>query len=431
MRRWHRPGRCSAGAGPAVAGGGLLLLAACLFAELGYPGVWRELTAGLAGLPVAAPTPGALAQARRRVGPRRCGGLFDLLRGPAAVPRDRGVWWRGLLVCAIDGTIMTVPDTPANLARVQPSRRRQPRRHRLPAGPAAGPGRVRHPHRHRCGVRPDHQRGDHLCPGPAAQPPAGHDHAGRPELRRRRPGRPDRPVPGQSSWSGSGPAGAPRDCPSCAAAATALTCHVRRRAGAGHRRPDHRRDQRRARRTGALPADHHPARPPPLPRQQPDRASTTSGRRSKPPTWSSSPPSSAAGCCAPAPRPASTQEIYALLVTYQVLRTAMADATATRPGTDPDRASFTIAWQAARDQVIQAAGVIAGDRLDLAGTSAAWSWASCCPPGGCGPAPASSNAPSPNTRPAAADTDRDQLQSHRSPSTSSNPPETLTAATSP
>ena len=38
-----------------------------------------------------------------------------------------------------------------------------------------------------------------------------------------------------------------------------------------------------------------------------------------------------------------TQEIYALLITYQLLRTAMADATATVPGTDPDRASFTIA----------------------------------------------------------------------------------------
>ena len=46
----------------------------------------------------------------------------------------------------------------------------------------------------------------------------------------------------------------------------------------------------------------------------------------------------------------------------------MADATATRPGTDPDRASFTIAWQTARDQVIQAARVIAGTVIDLAGT---------------------------------------------------------------
>ena len=62
------------------------------------------------------------------------------------------------------------------------------------------------------------------------------------------------------------------------------------------------------------------------------------------------------------------QEIYALLVTYQLLRTAMADATTSRPGTDPDRASFTIAWQTARDQLICAAGIIAGTTIDLIGT---------------------------------------------------------------
>ncbi len=61
------------------------------------------------------------------------------------------------------------------------------------------------------------------------------------------------------------------------------------------------------------------------------------------------------------------QEVYALLVTYQILRTAMTDATITRPGTDPDRASFTIALHAARDQVIQATGVIAATTIDLAG----------------------------------------------------------------
>ena len=49
-------------------------LAARLFPELGYPGVWRKLTAGLAGLPVAAPTPSALLQARAGWGPRRCAG---------------------------------------------------------------------------------------------------------------------------------------------------------------------------------------------------------------------------------------------------------------------------------------------------------------------------------------------------------------------
>jgi hypothetical protein len=62
------------------------------------------------------------------------------------------------------------------------------------------------------------------------------------------------------------------------------------------------------------------------------------------------------------------QEVYALLVTYQLLRTAMADATGTRPETDPDRASFTTALHAARDLIIQAAGVIADTTIDLVGT---------------------------------------------------------------
>ena len=61
------------------------------------------------------------------------------------------------------------------------------------------------------------------------------------------------------------------------------------------------------------------------------------------------------------------QEVWALLVTYQALRTAIADAASTAPGTNPDRVSFTIALNTARDQVIQAAGVIAGTSIDLAG----------------------------------------------------------------
>ena len=66
--------------------------------------------------------------------------------------------------------------------------------------------------------------------------------------------------------------------------------------------------------------------------------------------------------------PGIAQEIYAILTAYQAIRIAMADATATRPGTDPDRASFTVALHAARDQIIQAQGVIAETTIDLAGT---------------------------------------------------------------
>ena len=62
------------------------------------------------------------------------------------------------------------------------------------------------------------------------------------------------------------------------------------------------------------------------------------------------------------------QEIYALLITYQALRTAITDATIGRPDVDPDRGSFTITLNAARDQLVKAAGVIADTVIDLVGT---------------------------------------------------------------
>jgi Transposase DDE domain len=61
------------------------------------------------------------------------------------------------------------------------------------------------------------------------------------------------------------------------------------------------------------------------------------------------------------------QEIYALLVTYQALRIAIADATLGVGDVDPDRASFTIALNTARDQLIAAAGVITDTVIDLVG----------------------------------------------------------------
>ena len=60
-----------------------LLLAGCLFPDLGYGQVWRRLTAGLGGLPLAVPTASAMTQARRRLGPAPLRELFFLLRGPA------------------------------------------------------------------------------------------------------------------------------------------------------------------------------------------------------------------------------------------------------------------------------------------------------------------------------------------------------------
>ncbi|MBM7861122.1 hypothetical protein JOD27_004946, partial [Lentzea nigeriaca] len=63
-----------------------------------------------------------------------------------------------------------------------------------------------------------------------------------------------------------------------------------------------------------------------------------------------------------------TQEIYALLVTYQLLRTTMADATDSRAAVPADRASFTVALQTARDQLVLAASVIADTVITLVGT---------------------------------------------------------------
>lgn len=88
-----------------------LLLAAVLFADVGYQQVLRRLVCG-AGLSVKPPGSSALSQAFRRIGVAPLRELFDLVRGPAAgSPR-----WHGLLVCAIDGTTMAVPDSAANAA---------------------------------------------------------------------------------------------------------------------------------------------------------------------------------------------------------------------------------------------------------------------------------------------------------------------------
>ena len=95
-----------------------LLLAGCLFAGAGLPGqVWHKLTAGLGGLPVASPgdervvrrpAPGGRRAAAVAVRPAARPGHGDHRAGAVR-------WWRGLLVCAIDGTTLTVPDSPANL----------------------------------------------------------------------------------------------------------------------------------------------------------------------------------------------------------------------------------------------------------------------------------------------------------------------------
>jgi hypothetical protein len=75
---------------------------------------------------VATPTSSALAQARHRIGVKPLAALFTLLAGPApASPR-----WRGLLLCAIDGTTMyghqTAPKAPSTAPTTKPSSPSEP-----------------------------------------------------------------------------------------------------------------------------------------------------------------------------------------------------------------------------------------------------------------------------------------------------------------
>lgn len=339
-----------------------LLLAACLFPELGYPGVWAKLTAGLSGLPVAAPTAGALAQARRRAGVAPLRFLFDLLRSPAAVPRGGGEWWRGLLVCAIDGTTLTVPDRPANLARFTKG-----------GGHHGGTGypQVRLLALVACGTRTviDAVFGP-ITAGETTYAPgllpslrqgmivlADRNFAaarlitaiakteaevlvrvknGRklPALRRYRDG-------SYLSQMGATPV-------------RVIEAQVTIATSAGHRTGIYRLA------TTLLDHRAYPAT---------DLIRLYHRRWEIETAYLELKSAILGGKVLRARTPAGIdQEIYALLITYQILRTAMTDATACAPGTDPDRASFTIAWQTARDQLITAAGVIAGTVIDLIGT---------------------------------------------------------------
>jgi len=338
-----------------------LLLAACLFPELGYPGVWRKLTAGLAGLPVAAPTPSALLQARRRVGAGPLRFLFDLLRGPAAVTGG-GTWWRGLLVCAIDGTILTVPDGPANLTRFTKG-----------GGSHGGTGypQVRLLALVACGTR---TLIDAVF-GPASKGETSYA----PDLLRSL--RQGMIVLADRNFAAG----------KLIAAIARTEADVLVRVKNGRKLPAlcRYRDgsylsvlgstrvrvieaqitiaSSAGRRAGiyrlATTLTDHRAYP------AADLIMLYHQRWEIETAYLELKSTILGGRVLRARTPAGIdQEIYALLVTYQILRTAMADATASMPGTDPDRASFTIAWQTARDQLIQAAGIIAGTVIDLTGT---------------------------------------------------------------
>jgi hypothetical protein len=351
-----------------------LLLAGCLFAELGYGQVWRRLAAGLGGLPAAGPTASAMTQARRRLGPGPLRELFFLLRGPS----PQAARWKGLLVCAIDGTIMAVADSPENLAVYSKQR----------GGPNGGGSypTLRLLALVSCGTRTvidavfrPVSAGETTCArlllgslnagmilladrNFAAGFLAAQAAAARAEfLIRARTGRggPALPVlrrlPDGSWLSRFG--GVPVRV--IDAEITALTA-------AGRTIGRYRLV------TTLADPDHYPAR---------EVIALYHERWEIETAYYELKSTILGGRVLRARTPDGIdQEVYALLVTYQAIRTAIADAAATVPGTDPDRASFTIALSAARDQVILAAGVTAGPVADLAGIIGRHVLASLMPP---------------------------------------------------
>jgi len=337
-----------------------LLLAAALFAELGYPQVWTKMIAGLDGLAVATPTAGALAQARRRIGVAPLRALFDLLRGPAAGRATTGVYWRGRLVTAIDGTMMCCPDTAANL-----------RVYRRGGGHHGGTGypMIRVLALVACGTRTIID----ATFGSTSVGETTYTHHLLGALRRGMILLADRNFAAKDLIAAVADTGAEllirvktgRTLPVCrrlgngsyvsrigAVEVQVINCEITISTEAGHRSEIYRLI------TTILDPDIPAIEIIRLYRERWEietsflelKSTILGGRvlRAKTPVG-------------------VDQEVYALLNTYQALRIAIADATIGRLDLDPDRGSFTIALNAARDQLVQAAGVIAETTIDLVG----------------------------------------------------------------
>jgi hypothetical protein len=337
-----------------------LLLAGALFAGCGYRQVWGHLVTGLDGLDVPPPSASALAQARRRVGPAPLAALFELLAGPAAGPATRGVWWRGRLVTAVDGTSLCCPDTEANLVVYRKG--------------GSGHGGTGYPMIRlvalaACGTRA-------LLAatfGSTARGEPGYAHRLLAALHR------DMIVLADRNFAAA----------DLIAAIAETGADLLIRVKAGRRLPVCRRcgDGSWISRIGPVEVRVICCQ---------ITLATTEGRRSE--VYQLISTVTETGCPAAelvrlyhqrweietaflalkqtlgdgrvlrARTPAGLeQEIHALLVTHQALRIAICDATLGAPDVDPDRGSFTVALHTAREQVIKAAGVIAETTIDLIG----------------------------------------------------------------
>jgi hypothetical protein len=91
------------------------VLALCLFPARGYAAVWAELTAALGALGLPVPSAKALRDLRRRLGPAPLRALFEVLAGPLGQPSTPGTWFGRYRTVSFDGCrSLKVPGTPAN-----------------------------------------------------------------------------------------------------------------------------------------------------------------------------------------------------------------------------------------------------------------------------------------------------------------------------
>jgi hypothetical protein len=339
-----------------------LLLAAALFEECGYLAVWHKLTAALEAIPVPKITGAALWDARTRLGVRPMRALFDLLRGPVSAIRTPGARFKGLLTVAIDGTYLDVPDSPLHRARLGKSTNQYT---------TSGYPQICLSALVACGTRAVLDAA--FGPRSSGETVYGKRlmrsvHAGMIVLLDRgfssntflaAVAATEAAFLARVSAVRKPPVLARYDDGSFLSRFGALEvriieCEVTITTSQGrqtglYRLATNLLDHRRYPASDLVSLYHQ--------RWEVESAyfaikKSMLGRRvlrSK--AW--------AGIA---------QEVYTLLSAYQILRIAIADATESTSGVDPDRASFTVALEAARDQVIQAAGVIADTVIDLVGT---------------------------------------------------------------
>ncbi|MFF8439726.1 IS4 family transposase [Streptomyces californicus] len=338
-----------------------LLLAAALFNGLGYQQVFDRLCAGLASLAPVRPSGSALRQARQRLGAAPMKALFDLMRGPAATTAGAGRW-RGLSVVAVDGTLLSVPDCPANLAVFT--------RQRLGNGISGYP-QLRLAALVACGTRSVIG----AVFGPATTGELEYTRRLAVDLRAGMLLLGDRNFSSAALLNQLAATGADllvrckanRKLPPlvrCRDGSTLtrigpLTVRVIEAEISIRTARGTRTGRYRLLTTLTSPATH-PADE--LVRLYHERWEIETSYAELKSTM-------LGGQVLRARTPDGIeQEVWTLLTAYQALRTAMTDATDSIPDTDPDRAGFTTALAAARDQIVLAAGIITDTHIDLVGT---------------------------------------------------------------